>query len=383
MPYIVRTIGAERFGLLAFATSTITYLAIIVNYGYNLSATRQVSIHRNDNEKLSEIYSSVLITRTLLLLLSFVLLTIVLYSFEKFNRDIEVYYLTFGVIIGQVLLPTWLFQGLEKMQFITLLNVSIKLIFTVMIFVFVKSESDFLLIPVLNSMGYLLVGILSILLVRQNFRIYLSWQPFSVLIEHLKEGWHIFISNISISLYSVSSTFILGIFTDNTTVGYYSGAERIIKAIRGLYGPISQSLYPFLGKLFVDSKSKARSYVKKLTIIIAPTMLIVSLFVFFLSEIIVCKFLGDSFSFTIPILRIMSFLPLIIALSNIFGIQTMLNLGYKKAYMTILTSGALLSLVLNFTLVPTFEAFGTAFTVVFTEAVITLSMFIFLTIKLK
>lgn len=377
-PYLVRVLGVEKFGLLAFATATVTYFQILTDYGFNLSATRDISIHRENKEKVQEIFSSVMVIKFGLLILSFILLIILVFSFDKFRKDWEIFVLSFGMVVGQVLFPVWFFQGMEKMKYITILNIFAKLLFTVAIFVFVKEQADYWKVPLLNSLGFILAGVLALWIIFRDFKIGFIIPSKSSIKQQLIEGWHIFISTVAISLYTISNAFILGLFTNSTIVGYYSAAEKIIKAVQGLLGPVSQTIYPYVSRLVNQSKGTAIMFIKKITILIGSITFILSLGIFIFANLIVKILFGNQYIESVIILRIMSFLPFIIALSNIFGIQTMLTFGYKKAFSRILILASVMNVILSIILIPIYQANGTAFSVLSSEIFVTTSMFIYL-----
>ncbi|GAB6034746.1 flippase [Galenea microaerophila] len=383
VPYLVRVLGPEYFGLLAFATATNAYFILITDYGFNLSATRQISIHRDDKDKVNEIFSSVMMIKTALLVVSFGIMALLVFSLEKFSQHWEVYFITFGTVIGQVLFPIWLFQGMERMKYITYLNIGAKAFFTVCIFIFVHGKADYLLVPLLTSMGFIVAGICSLYLVKQKFNVHFIWQPKAMLKFQLAEGWHVFLSSMAISLYTISTTFILGLFTNNTVVGYFAAADKIVQAVKGLYAPVSQAIYPLIGKKIQENKQIGLHFIRKTTWIVGTGMFVISAVLFLLAEPIVNVLLGAQYQQSVLLLQMMAFLPFIIALSNMFGIQTMLNLGYKQAFSYILVAAAILGVGLSLILVPIFEGFGSALTMLAVEVFVTALMWIYLKKKFK
>lgn len=383
LPYLVRVLGPEYFGLLAFATATITYSMLITDYGFNLSATRQISIHRDDKNKVNEIFSSVMMIKTVLMVVSFGLMCLLVFSFEKFSQHWEIYFITFGTVIGQVLFPVWLFQGMERMKYITYLNIGSKAFFTVCIFIFAQEQADYLLVPLLSATGFIVAGIWSLYLVKREFHVCFVLQSATTLRYQLAEGWHVFFSSIAKSLYTISTIFILGLFTNNTVVGYFAAADKIVQAVKGLYQPVSQAIYPLIGKKIHKHKQAGLAFIRKTTWVVGTGMFVISVVLYLFSERIINLLLGAQYQQAVLLLQTMAFLPLIIALSNIFGIQTMLNLGYTRAFSRILVAAAILGVGLSLVLVPLYEGLGSAITMLTVEVFVTALMWIYLKMRLK
>ena len=266
-PYLVQVLGVEYFGLLAFATAVIAYFSIIVDYGFNLTATREISIHRENKEKIVEIFSAVMTIKIVLMIFSFILLSLIVFSFERLSSNWEVYLITFGTVIGHVLFPIWFFQGMERMKYISYLNIFAKVLFTIAIFVFVKEQSDFYLVPLLTSIGFIVAGIWSLVLIYREFDVKFKWQSIATLKSYFIDGWHIFVSRIYVNIYTTTNIILLGLFINNTAVGYYSIAEKIVVAIGGLFQPANQTIYPYLARKYKDNFELFLSFIKKISLV--------------------------------------------------------------------------------------------------------------------
>ncbi len=381
LPYLVRVLGPDYFGVIAFSTATIIYFTIITDYGFNLSATRQISINRDDPDKVTEIFSAVMTIKTVLMIVCFALLLLLVSTVEKFRQEWALYLITFGMVLGQVLFPVWLFQGMERMKYITYLNVSAKLFFTICIFIFVQEQSDYWLVPLLTSLGFIFAGIWSLYLVKKQFKISFVFQSTVVLKEQLYDGWHVFLSSFSISLYTTTTIVILGLVSTNSVVGYFAAADKIVQAVKGIYSPVSQAIYPLISKKIYHDEEAGVKFLRKVFYVVGGGMLLISLMLFFFAELIVDVMLGQQYSQSVAILQIMAFIPFIVAMSNVFGIQMMLNLGYQKEFNIIITSSAFIGLLLAYFLVPTYLAVGSASALLIVELIIVLLMFYFVCFK--
>lgn len=377
LPYLTYVLGPGKFGLVSFAQAFIQYFILLTDYGFNLVATRDVSLARDDKRRLSVIFSTVMLVRTLLLIVSFLILVIVVYSVPKFQADSLIYILTFGMVVGNVIFPIWFFQGIEHMKVISILNIISKLIFTIGIFIFVKDQSQFLYVPVFNSLGYIVIGLVSMYLILFRYKVHFVRPSKADIVHQLKEGWHVFVSQMMTSLYTTSNVFVLGFFASNTVVGYYSSAERMIKAVLGIITPLIQTLYPFLSRALQESREKAVLILNRAFIFITVTMGSVSVLIALYADELV-QFLGPQYKETVPLLHILAVLPIVLGWANVFGILTMINFEYKKELSRIYISASTLSVILMAILVPIFKEYGTAWNTVITEVFATSLMAIFL-----
>ena len=145
LPYLVRVLGTDKFGLIMLAQSLTIFFNVFVDYGFNLSGTREVSLARDDKKKLSEIFSAIFVIKAFLLLIAFSIFYFIISVFTRFSVDISVYLYSFGLVIGQALFPVWFFQGIEKMKFVTLINILAKSIFTALVFILITKEQDYIM----------------------------------------------------------------------------------------------------------------------------------------------------------------------------------------------------------------------------------------------
>ena len=379
LPYLTLVLGPEKFGLTQYAISLITYFQFFTDYGFNLSATRELAICRDDNQKISQIFSSVMFIKLCLCILSFIILLLIVLFIPKFNEDSYVYILTFGMVIGYMLFPTWLFQGLEYMRYTSILNIIGKIVFTVLIFIFIHDTTDYMLVPLINSLGYILVGILGIYIALTKFNIKITIPSIRDIKYHLREGWYVFISTIAINMYTTTNTFLLGLLTNNTLVGYYSIAEKIILAVNGLLNPISQALYPFISRTVkTDDKTRSIEFIRKITKIMTLVGIVLSAGLFIFAKPIILLLFGQSYVNSVIILQIISIVPLAVSLSTVFGVETMLTFNYKKAFTSIVMIGGIIDIVLGIILITLMKEIGIAISFATTEIFITIAMFIFL-----
>jgi len=375
LPYLFRVLGPSKFGLVELARAITVYFLMLTDYSFSLSATREISVCRDDPKRVSEIFSSVLVLRLLLVLASAAALTLIVLGLPKLRADGPVYYLSFGSVIGMWLFPVWLFQGLERMRFIAALNVTAKLLVVVCVFIFIRDADDYLYVPLLQSAGTIAVGLAGLILALFGFRVRFRLPSVVMLKHEFLDGWHLFISKMATTLYTTSNVVVLGLFTDNTFVAYYAAADKMVRAVQSLQLPLSQAIFPHIGRLAAQSERAAMTYARKILQLVAVVTLVTSIALLATAPLLARIVLGARSEGAVPVIQILSFLPLLGGLNNVLSIQIMVNFGLKKALARIVTAGGLLNIILAVLLVAPCKHTGVALASLTTEILVVAAMF--------
>lgn len=378
IPYLFRVLGAEQFGILAFVTATVGYLGLLVDYGFNWSATRLVALTYNTPEILIRHVNGVFQAKILLVVFSGITLLLAFFL-GLLASNALLYVLAFASVVFTSFMPLWFYQGIEEMKHILIANVSSRVLFTLLTFIFVNSPGDVWMVPFFTAVGASFALIYSMYLMRVRYKIRLLSLSTKEVFFYVKDGFRYFTANMAISLYTISNVFILGLFASAEVVGYYSAAERLIRAGQSLFIPASQAVFPYVIKKSEKSAVSAISFLRKLLIASSFVMVCVGLTIVIFGETIAFWIFGSPDYLKIAyLLSIMSFIPFLVSMSNIFGIQIMLNLGYKTEFNYILWGAALLGISLSLFLVPMYQEVASALLLVGVEGTVTFLMFLFL-----
>lgn len=248
IPFLFNQLGVENYGLVNFSFAFIQYFIILTDFGFGLSGTRYVAAHRDNIEKTNRFLNSACLSRLGMCILSFLILLVCIFTIPAFSHHKLFTILFFGQVLGNCLNPVWFFQGMEKMKFNTILNITTRLISILPLFVVVREPNDYIYIPICYSSGSIISGVLSLLFLRKNFGMHFYFTTFKEIKDVTIDSSRYFLSRISVSLYTNTNSFVLGLVCGNTAVGYYSLAEKIYTALNSIYGPINGTIFPYMTK---------------------------------------------------------------------------------------------------------------------------------------
>ncbi len=375
LPYLLRVLGPEKYGAMAFAQVLVNYGVLLVDYGFNLTAPRDIA--KAEPQEIPRHFSAIMGAK-LVLLLPILLIGMVLLKVFSTQLDALLVLCFLPMLIGSVLFPIWYFQGIQQMKYITILNLVARIISVAGIFLLVHESMDYRMAAFLQSFTPLLAGILSLGIIHHQWPEMLCVPAWADIVSKLQAGWDIFISTLFTNLYTNSNVFFLGLLCSDTVVGYYAAANKLIESVKGLLAPVSNAVFPHVSQLVKESQDRAVIFLRKMVKIIGGGSLAISLCVFIFADPIVNIIMGTGYEDSVLLLRIISFLPFIIGLSNIFGIQTMVVFGMQRIYSRIIMVSAIMNCLLVFPMIYMWKAVGLAITVVLVESFVTIAMYFIL-----
>jgi len=379
IPIISRIIGPDKFGVINYAIAFISYFTLLISYGFDLTATRRVVKDPQNVILRSRIFSEVFYAKILLFSLSVILFSICLFIVPPLMAEKSVAIYTFLFCIGTVFTQNWLFQGMNELPKVAILNLISKFLFTFAILLIVQKKADYVWQPLLSAIIQISIALASFYWAKIRYHLTFVKVSLKDIIDLLLNERTVFFSLVAVSLYTTTNTVVLGLMTNETQVGYYTAGQRLIDVASTVINiPLSQALYPFIGMAFAESKEIGILTVQKIIPLIVFFTVIMAFGMLIFGPIVLKWFYGNSFSPSVPVFQIIAFVPFVIALSNVFGIQIMLNLNMDKIFFKITAGGAIIGIILNIIMVHYLGSIGTALNWLVVELYITMTMYLVL-----
>ncbi|WP_299493848.1 flippase [uncultured Shewanella sp.] len=359
LPYLIQVLGVEKFGLVSFATSIALYFGIISDYGYKLTAPRDIAKCGGNQDEINKIANVVFVSKSIILAFCFLFMVFLVNYISPFNEHKLIYIVSFFVIACQSFVPVWFFQGVEDMKYVTYINIFSKLVFLILVFTYISTPEDYYYVPIFTAVGFFISAFLSICKIRSKYNYKFNLPSIDKIKIGFKDGWEIFLGSAFTSLYTNSNIVILGLYTSPIVVGYYTIADKIVSAITGLFIPFNQAIYPFLAKKYNKSKYDFSKITLKLTKLLSIVSIIL-FFLFYISNESIVEFITSEVNSTVVLLvSIMSLRILSSPFSNLFS-NVLIITGNKKPYLKVMKLTVIANVVVVFPAIYLFESIGLA-----------------------
>ncbi|OHV09331.1 flippase [Kushneria phosphatilytica] len=369
-PYLARVLGPANFGVLGFVFAIAQYCTLFTDYGFNLTATKKIAENREDKHYISQIFWTTMTSKTVLL--GIVLLGLLLsVIFVPSLNDIALILAFAGIqVAGSVLLPVWLFQGIERLWAVTVSSLTARATSVPLIFLFVHSPDDLWVAALIQSSTSVMAGLIACFFVRHYRAIaFTAISPADVK-EAFRDGFPIFIATIAISLYTMSTTVMLGMVSTHTQTGLFNASDKIRNAITSAFLVLGNAFFPRVNVLLKESEAKANAFLRKLMVGQCILTLLISVALFLFAPLITELALGDQYADATPIIQVLAPLVFLVSTSMIFGNYMLLPYGYRRIYTQVPAVMAVVHLVALIPMAHYYGAMGGAVTLLTTETII-------------
>lgn len=250
MPLLIQGIGVDQFGLVNLSLSVIILLNIMVGFGYNLSAPREVAINQNNKTALSHLLSNVFSAKILLAGLAAFMILLGVFGLNLFKEYALILVYSVLLLFSEATLPLWFFQGMEKMKLISIANIFSKLLFLMGIVLFIHSPELSKWVNFMMGFSGLLINLFLLAYIHTFLQIRFYRPQFSAIWASLKENVLFFFSNLASHVSINGGLIILSFFAEAQTLGMYSLAERVVMVLRLFPAIIIQAIFPNASKLY-------------------------------------------------------------------------------------------------------------------------------------
>jgi len=340
IPYLLRILKSYNYGLIVYAQSIIAYIVILVNFGFDFSATKNISKNSNNKAKINEITSSVIIIKLLFFGISIIILFGIFFVVSIRKEMILLLLFSMHMVLMDIIIPIWFFQGIEKMKPISISILITKLVYVVLVFLFIKKEEDFLLVPVLNLVGVFIGGTYSLYLIFAKYSVKLYLPKKNIIIFYIKDSFALFLSRISSQVYVYASKFLIGTFIGLNELAYYDIAEKVVRVIKLPQYILSQVLFPRFSKKIDKHIYKRMQLISLLFVILA----IIAIYNF--APFIITLINNESNELATRILRILIFSVFPVYIVSYYATLLLIPLGFEKIWTKISIYSVLLYLTL-------------------------------------
>lgn len=374
VPFLTRMLGVDGFGLVAIAQAIGIVVQLVVEFGFEFSATRDVARARTNPGLVGRLVTDVATAKGILAAVT-VLVAALVAPILPFARDEPLLFLG-GVSLGlsRGLNLNWLFQGLERMNVLAGLEIGSRLGAAVLIFATIRAPNDAWMVPFLFAVPSIIAIFVSFGLAAHAFD--LGRPAIGAAVDKIRESWRLFGFRASSSLYTTANTLILAAVASSETVGLFAAAEKLVRAVLGMVTPVGQALLPRQSYLVTHDLAAAARLARRTIAVLAGGSIAAAVVLGVTARPLLLITLGPDFGDAKPIFIILLAMLPLVAASNVLGVQWILPLGKDSRFLLIVLCAGLLNLIAAPLLAWAYGAVGVASAAVLAEAVVTTLMLV-------
>lgn len=295
-PYLTRVLSVDGYALMAYVKAIMQYMQLWVDFGFILSATKNIVRSENKLNLINQIVSDTMLARVLLGVVGAIILAFLSVFIPLLRIHLLFTWLSYGAVFLSCFMSDYLFRGLEKMHEITIRFVVMKGISTALTFVFVHSDADILYIPTLDILSSA-VALILICFQFGKYNVRLLVPSFRRAWVYLKESFEYFLSSVATTAFGALNTLLIGILLPEKDVAVWAVTIQLIGVIQMCYAPIIDGIYPEM------MRSRSLKLIRKLLAIFMPIVIAGCVVCYFAAPLIIQLAAGDKYTAAISIFR--------------------------------------------------------------------------------
>lgn len=366
--YVARILLPADIGLVETARNLASYFVIFSFLGIPTYGLREISKVRNDKGKINKLYSELMVINTLSTIVFLVLYIILILSVHAYRKNLIVFLITGIAIALNFLNNSWLFEGLEKFDYISIRNFIFKFLSLILLFVFVRTNNDYLtyaFITVLGTAGNYFFNIIS----SRKF-VHFSLNNLN-LKRHMKPIFYLVVVNLAIEIYSMVDITMLGLMCKKEVVTYYAYGIKIQKILLQVINTFTVVLVPRIALYYHENRLKEYNLLltKTLSIILILSLPII-VGISFVGTPFICEIYGESYIRSAEVLKILSFAICISPIGYLLGSRVMLVTNQENKMIFAVGTGAVVNVIGNGLMIPILAENGAALASVLSEVIV-------------
>lgn len=369
IPYISRVLGPQNIGINSYTYNIVQYFVLFGTIGIGTYGSRKVAYNSNNKKKLSRTFWEIFLLQVIMVFTAYIFFFLFLLIIKQY----KIYYLAQSIMIAAAIFDiSWFYMGIQEFKYTFYRNFIIRILVLVLIFSYVKTESDLIIYIVLYTGSYL-IGNLSLFSYLKNY-IYLPKINIKNVFRHLAPALALFLPQIAGQFYGIFNKNILGIMENVTYVGYFDQSDKITSIIIAIVTATGSVMLPYVANEFIKGNlSISKNYLYDSIEISSSISIPISFGMISLSTSFVPLFFSTKFLPVTPILMIQSISCLIVSISNVIGIQYLIPTNQNYKYTISIFIGAITNLIIDIPLIHFWGVNGSAISILFSELAVTFS----------
>lgn len=368
-PYISRVLGVSNIGIVSFTESCVNYFILFSTMGIGIMGAREIAKYRNDKDKLSSVFSSLLSLSIILTLVVLIIYYIALLCIPELNQYKELFYIGSAKLVFSAFLIEWFYRGIEDFKYITTINIAIKLVYCLLLFIFVQNKEDYV-VYFLLTVGMVVINAIINTVYSKNYT-KLCFRDVRIK-PYIKQSIYLGSYMVLTSMYTTFNIMYLGFVSNTSQVGYYWAALKIYGIVLGFFTAFTTVMLPRMSALLsIGNEESFKELIsisfKLLFIICFPLIICTTI----LAPQIITILSGSGYEGAIIPMQIIMPLILFVGFSQILAIQVLMPLQKDKLILIGSIIGATVGIISNLILSSKMESIGSAIVLLISEITVT------------